>query len=222
MTDTSARKPESADGEVAAASAESSAAAPDADKRSAQDERQSSEALAKEAAELKDRLLRTLAEMENLRRRTERDVADARAYGVAAFARDLLGVADNLRRALDAIGTEGRESLAPAMSSFVEGVELTERELLKVLEKHGVKRFDPMGAKFDPNKHQAMFEVPDPATPAGTVVKVVQAGFTIGERVLRPAMVGVAKGGPKAAPPEAASPNGGGADASEEEPQGSI
>lgn len=154
----------------------------------------------KEVADLKDRLLRTLAEMENLRRRTEREVADTRAYGISNFARDLLGVSDNLRRALEAIGPEMREALAPPMASFVEGVELTERELLKVLEKHGVKRFDPMGEKFDPNVHQAMFEVPDPSKPAGSVVQVVQAGYMIGDRVLRPALVGVAKGGPKFAP----------------------
>jgi molecular chaperone GrpE len=158
--------------------------------------------------------------MENLRRRTEREVAEARAYGIAVFARDMLAVADNLRRALDAIGSEGRASLTPTMTSFIEGVELTERELLKVLEKHGVKRFDPLGEKFDPNVHQAMFEVPDPSSPAGTVVRVVQAGFMIGERVLRPALVGVAKGGPRAAPPAAASANDN--SASEEEPQGTI
>ena len=106
------------------------------------------------------------------------------------------------------------------MTSFIEGVELTERELLKVLEKHGVKRFDPMGEKFDPNVHQAMFEVPDPSSPAGTVVQVVQAGFMIGDRVLRPASVGVAKGGPKAAPRGAASANDN--STIEEEPQGTI
>jgi molecular chaperone GrpE len=178
------------------------------------------QSLAAEVAELKDRLLRTLAEMENLRRRTEREVAEARTYGVANFSRDMLSVADNLRRALDAIGNEARASFNPAVTSFIEGVELTERELLKVLEKHGVKRFDPMGEKFDPNIHQAMFEVPDPSSPAGTVVRVVQAGFMIGDRVLRPALVGVAKGGPKAAPRGAASANDN--STIEEEPQGTI
>ncbi|MEZ5787434.1 MAG: nucleotide exchange factor GrpE [Xanthobacteraceae bacterium] len=198
MTDNNARTPQSAEGAAESASAQASATA-SAEASSAQQDTtgDTTEALVKEVAELKDRLLRTLAEMENLRRRTEREVADSRAYGISSFARDLLGVGDNLRRALEAIGPEARETLAPPMTAFVEGVELTERELLKVLEKHGVRRFDPLGEKFDPNIHQAMFEVPDPSKPAGTVVQVVQAGFMIGERVLRPALVGVAKGGPK-------------------------
>jgi molecular chaperone GrpE len=160
------------------------------------------EVLAREATELKDRLLRALAEMENQRRRTEREVADARSYGISAFARDLLAVADNMRRALDAVGIEARENAEPGLKSLIEGVELTERELLNVLEKHGVKKLDPEGGKFDPHRHQAMFEVPEPAVPTGTVVQVVQPGYTIGERVLRPAMVAVSKGGPKPAGPE--------------------
>lgn len=161
-------------------------------------------ALAKEAAEHKDRLLRTLAEMENLRRRTEREVADARAYGISGFARDMLAVADNLRRALEAVSAESRDTLPAPVKSFLEGVELTERELLKAFERNGVKKFDPQGQKFDPNVHQAMFEIPDQTTPNGTVVQVVQAGYMIGERVLRPALVGVSKGGPKVAPGGAA------------------
>ncbi len=152
------------------------------------------------AAELKDRLLRTLAEMENLRKRTEREVTDARLYGVASFARDLLGVADNMRRALDAVSPELRASAEPGVKALIDGVELTERELLKALEKNGVRQFSPRGDKFDPNVHQAMFEVPNPAVPAGSVVEVVAPGYMIGERVLRPAMVGVSKGGPKTAP----------------------
>jgi molecular chaperone GrpE len=153
--------------------------------------------LARENADLKDRLLRTLAEMENLRRRTEREVADSRAYGISAFARDLLGVADNMRRALDAVGTPADDSVDPGVRALIDGVELTERELINVLDKHGVKKLDPLGTKFDPHRHQAMVEVPDPSVPAGTVVQVVQPGYTIGERVLRPALVAVAKGGPK-------------------------
>ena len=156
-------------------------------------------ALAKEVAEHKDKLLRVLADMENLRRRTDREVADARAYGVSSLARDVVGVADNLHRALEAAGGSAALAEGPA-KSLREGVELIERDLLKVLERYGVKRFDPKGAKFDPNFHQAMFEVPDPSVPSGTVVQVVQAGYTIGERVLRPALVGVSKGGAKAAP----------------------
>ena len=166
-------------------------------------------ALEGEKAELKDKLLRALADIENMRRRAERDVADARAYAVTSFARDMLTVADNLRRALDAAPAEERTN--PAINALAEGVELTERDLLKNLERHGVKRLDPMGQKFDPNLHQAMFEVPNPDVPTGTVVQVVQTGYVIGERVLRPAMVGVAKGGPKAAPAANGSDKGGSA-----------
>ena len=154
-------------------------------------------ALVKEAAELKDRHLRTLAEMENLRRRTEREVADARTYGIANFARDILAVADNMDRALQALDAEIREKAEPGVKALLDGVELTERELIKVMEKHGIARLEPQGQKFDPNLHQAMFELPDPSVPAGTVVQVVQPGYTIAGRVLRPALVGIAKGGPK-------------------------
>ena len=159
-----------------------------------------STALEREHAEFKDRLLRTLAEMENLRKRTEREVADSRLYGIAAFARDVLGVADNMRRALEAVTPEMRGNAQPEMKALIEGVELTERELLKALEKNGVRLFDPQGQKFDPKVHQAMYEVPDATVPAGNVVQVVQPGYMIGERVLRPALVGVSKGGPKVAP----------------------
>ena len=153
------------------------------------------------AAELKDRLLRTLAEMENLRKRTEREVADVRLYGVSSFARDIVGVADNMRRALDAVSPELRSSAQAGVRALIDGVELTERELQKALEKNGVRQFSPRGEKFDPNVHQAMFEVPNASVPAGSVVEVVQPGYMLGERVLRPAMVGVSKGGPKTAPP---------------------
>jgi molecular chaperone GrpE len=152
----------------------------------------------RQAADFKDKLLRSLAEMENLRRRTEREVADARAYGIATFARDILGVADNMRRALDAGGTELRASGDPHVVALFEGVELTERELLKALEKSGVTRIEPLGEKFDPHKHQAMYEVADPSMAPGTVAQVVQAGYLIGDRVLRPALVAVAKAAPKA------------------------
>jgi molecular chaperone GrpE len=154
-------------------------------------------ALNEEIASLKDRLLRALAEMENLRRRTEREVADARLYGITQFARDIVTVADNMERALQALDAEIREKAEPGVKALLGGVELTERELIKVLEKHGVQKLDPSGQKFDPHRHQAMFEVPDASVPAGTVVQVVQAGYSIGERVLRPALVGIAKGGPK-------------------------
>jgi molecular chaperone GrpE len=147
----------------------------------------------REASEFKDKLLRTLAEMENLRKRTEREVFDARLYGIAGFARDVLAVADNMHRALDAIGSELRESDDARVKALIEGVELTERELLKTLEKNGVKKFSPQGEKFDPNLHQAMYEVPTSDLPPGLVADVIQAGYLIGERVLRPAMVAVSK-----------------------------
>ncbi len=152
------------------------------------------------AAEFKDRLLRTLAEMENLRKRTEREIADARTYAVSGFARDVLAVADNMHRALSTIDPELRAQADAKMKALIEGVELTERELLKVLEKNGVKKFSPEGEKFDPNMHEAMYEVPTQDLPAGHVAQVMQAGYMLGERVLRPAMVGVSKGAPKAAP----------------------
>jgi molecular chaperone GrpE len=175
--------------------------------------------LTRESADYKDKLLRTLAEMENLRKRTEREIADSRIYGIQAFARDILAVADNMDRALGALDADLRQKADAATKALLDGVELTERELMKVLEKHGVKKFEPLGEKFDPNLHQAMFEVPDPTQPAGTVAQVVQPGYLIGERVLRPALVGVAKGGPKAAAEQPANDN---ADAPAPQPQGST
>ncbi len=160
--------------------------------------------LSAENEELKDRLLRTLAEMENLRRRTEKEVKDARDYAVTAFARDLLSVADNFDRALAHAPAELRENETIGGKALIEGVELTGRELLKTLEKHGVKKLSPLGEKFDPHFHQAMFEIPNPQVVAGTVLQVMQDGFAIGGRVLRPALVGVAKGGPKTAEAAAA------------------
>jgi molecular chaperone GrpE len=165
------------------------------------------DALTKEVAESRDKMLRTLAEMENLRKRTSREVADARMYGITGFARDILDIADNLQRALDALPAEARDNADPGLKALIEGVELTERSLLNTLEKNGVKKFDPAGGKFDPNFQQAMFEVPDPSVPSGTVVQVVQAGFMIGDRILRPALVGVSKGGAKAPPAPAANGN---------------
>src|SRR5476649_2534090 len=155
------------------------------------------EALAKEVAESREKMLRTLAEMENLRKRTTREVADARTYGISGFARDVLDIADNLQRALDAVPAEAKAAADPGLKALIEGVELTERSLLNTLEKNGVKKFDPLGEKFDPNFQQAMYEVPDASVPAATVVQVVQAGYTLGERVLRPSLVAVSKGGAK-------------------------
>jgi molecular chaperone GrpE len=159
-----------------------------------------STALEREHAEMRDRLLRALAEMENLRKRTDRELADSRLYSVTSFARDLLVVADNMRRALEAVTPELRDSAQSGVKALIDGVELTERELLKALEKNGVRQFTPLGERFDPNVHQAMFEVPDATVPAGSVVQVMQPGYMIGDRVLRPALVGVSKGGPKMAP----------------------
>lgn len=163
-------------------------------------------ALEEENQTLRDRVLRTMAEMENLRRRTEKEKADASLYAIAKFARDMLTVADNLARALQAVPAEARENADEAMKALIEGVELTQRDMLNQFERHQIRRLDPKGEKFDPNFHQAMFEVPDPSVPNGTVKEVVQEGYVIGERVLRPALVGVAKGGPKAPPADEARP----------------
>jgi molecular chaperone GrpE len=208
MTDTTARPTDDA----AERPDEAAASGPADEKKTAE----LVEALARESAEYKDKMLRTLAEMENLRRRTEREVADARTYGITAFARDVLGVADNMHRALQALDAEqgeGKEGVAEAgTKAFIEGVQLTERDLLKTLDKHGVKKFDPSGERFDPNLHQAMYEVADPSVPSGTVAQVVQAGYMIGDRVLRPALVAVSKGGPKPAPAEPSANDNTGAD----------
>jgi molecular chaperone GrpE len=187
MTDQTARVEEDGQETQAGSSEQAQVAAP-------------STALEREHAEMKDRLLRTLAEMENLRKRTEREIADSRLYSVTSFARDLLVVADNMRRALEAVTPELRNTAESGVKALIDGIELTERELLKALEKNGVRQFTPQGEKFDPNLHQAMFEIPDATVPAGSVVQVVQPGYMLGDRVLRPALVGVSKGGPKAAP----------------------
>jgi molecular chaperone GrpE len=166
-------------------------------------------ALAGAMDELRDKYLRAMAEADNIRKRAERDVVDARAYGIASFARDIIGVSDNLSRALEAIEPEARNSAQGTLKALLDGVELTRRELEKALKKQGVRPIDPKGEKFDPHFHQAMYEVPNADAPPGTVVQVMQTGYAIGERVLRPALVAVAKGGPKAAQDESsASENG--------------
>ena len=185
------------------------------------------EALVAENSEMRDRLLRTMAEMENLRRRTEREKSDTARYAISNFARDVLTVGDNLRRTIEHVPAEAAAQ-DPALKSFLDGVELTERELLNVLERHGVTRIDPLGQRFDPNCHQAMYEVPNPDVPEGTVVDVMQAGYVIGDRCLRPALVAVAKGGAKATanqgetPPRAANDDlpGSGAQGRREPPRG--
>jgi len=148
--------------------------------------------LQSEVADLKDRLLRAVAETENVRRRAEKDKTDAAAYGVTSFARDMLTVSDNLKRALETLPEETPEDL----TGFVDGVSMTERELLNTLERHGIKEVKPeVGDKFDHKFHQAMFEVPTSDHAPGSVMQVVAAGYVIKDRLLRPAMVGVAKGG---------------------------
>jgi len=148
-----------------------------------------------EVAELKDKLLRTLADMENLRRRSQKDREDALKYSSANFARDMLSVADNLRRAIDSIPEDGDPDGA-ALVGFIEGISLTEKELLSTLERHGIRKIDPMGEKFDPQFHEAMFEIPSAEAENGTVLQVVEVGYVIHDRLLRPAKVGIAKAGP--------------------------
>ncbi|HSO48207.1 MAG TPA: nucleotide exchange factor GrpE [Rhizobiaceae bacterium] len=161
-----------------------------------------------EKAELKDRVVRMAAEMENLRKRTARDVADAREYSIASFAREMLAVSDNLRRALEAIPHEARDAGDAGFKALIDGVELTERAMLQALERSGVRKVSPKGERFDANFHQAMFEIPNPEVPNNTVLEVVQEGFVIGDRMLRPAMVGVSRGGPKLAKPSAEAAEG--------------
>lgn len=151
------------------------------------------ETLRAENAEMKDKLLRVAADAENLRRRLEREREDAAKFAAAKFAKDILSVADNLRRALDS-APKGQEN--EALAGLTTGIEATERELLSVFERHGIQRLDPQGEKFDPNLHQAMFELENPALPAGTVIQVVACGYVQHGRLLRAAMVGVSKGGP--------------------------
>lgn len=148
-------------------------------------------ALQEEVATLKDQVLRARAETENVRRRADRDRADASAYAVTGFARDMLTVSDNLRRALDAMPVD----VADDMKAFIEGVEMTERELLNTMERYGIRKVEPeVGEKFDHKFHQAMFEVPTPDQAPGSIVQIVAPGYVIKDRLLRPAMVGVAKG----------------------------
>jgi molecular chaperone GrpE len=151
-----------------------------------------------EVARLKDQALRALADQENTRRRAQRDIEENSKYAVSNFARDILPIGDNLRRALDAIPAEVKASDA-ALAKFAEGVELTERELLNILDRYGIKRIDPVGQPFDHNLHQAVMQVDDANQPPGTVVQVFQTGYTIQGRLLRPAMVTVAKGSPAGA-----------------------
>ena len=157
-------------------------------------------ALKAELAEAKDRVLRTHAEMDNMRKRLEKEKADASKYAISKFARDIVNVGDNFQRALATVAPEAAEADA-VLKSFLDGVTLTEREFISVLERHGVKRVDPKGQPFNPHQHQAVMEQPNPEVASGTVLQVFQLGYMIEDRVLRPAMVVVSTGGAKPAKP---------------------
>jgi molecular chaperone GrpE len=176
-------------------------------------------ALRAEVADLKDKLLRAHAEVENIRKRGEREREDTAKYAVTRFARDIVTVGDNFQRAIDAVPAGAAEQ-DPALKSFLEGVTMTERELLNVLDRHGIKRLQPLNEPFNPHLHQAVMEIARTDVPSGTIVQIFQAGFMIEDRVLRPAMVAVAKGGPKPAQAAEGSP-GAGAPANENPPPGS-
>jgi molecular chaperone GrpE len=184
---------------VGESGAAATAAATAAAQAAAQSPEEQLAALRAEAADLKDRLLRAHAEVENMRKRTEREKEEIAKYAVTRLARDVVTVGDNFQRAIDAVPADAAEQ-DPALKSFLEGVIMTERELLNVLERHGIRRIQPMNEPFNPHLHQAVMEMPRPDVPAGTIVQIFQPGFTIEDRVLRPAMVAVAKGGPKPAP----------------------
>ncbi len=160
-------------------------------------------ALQAEATDFKDKWLRAHAEIENIRKRVEREKEETAKYAVTRLARDIVTVGDNFQRAISAVPADAAES-DPALKSFLEGVTLTERELLNALERHGIRRQEAMHEPFNPHLHQAVMEIPRSDVPEGTVVQVFQSGFMIEDRVLRPAMVAVAKGGPKAAAAPAA------------------
>ncbi len=177
------------------------------------------EAARAEAAELKDKLLRALAETENVRRRAQRDREDASKYAITNFAREMLKVADNLRRALDSIGDEARRD-SETVENLTVGVEMTEREMLNTLERVGIKPIESLGQRYDHNLHEAMFDVEDATQPAGMIIQVLERGYMLGERLLRPAKVGVAKGGPSTA--EETQPTQPTATADEEAPQPSA
>ncbi len=158
------------------------------------------DALEAQVSELNDRILRLAAELENTRRRAEREKQDASRYAIASFARDLVGVADIFERALQTLPPEGVEANSETLSSFAAGVRMTERSLVTALERHGVRKIDPKGEKFDPNLHQAVAQAPAPGVPAGHVAETAQTGFVIGDRVLRAAIVIVSTGEPASAP----------------------
>lgn len=161
------------------------------------DETDDTARLVAEVAALKDQLLRALAETENLRRRSRREREDAVRYAAAPLVKDLLAVADNLRRALDSVSAEDAGG-DERVKTLRDGIEMTEKELLSAFERHGITRLEPLGERLDPHSHEALFEIPDPNTPAGTVLQVLRPGYRLHDRLLRAAQVGVARGGPPA------------------------
>lgn len=166
---------------------------PDTEKDAQAEEAEAAPSLEDRLADTNDQLLRALAELENTRRRADRDRAEALKYGAASFARDMLGVADNLQRALNAVAELDHETLPDAAKSLLEGVAATERDLIASMGRHKVSPVSPMGEKFDPNMHEAMFEAPGTGQPAGTIIEVIETGYMMDERLLRPAKVGIAK-----------------------------
>jgi molecular chaperone GrpE len=191
--------------EPAAAAPEAAPPAPDAAAEGAKTLQEIVAALQAEVADLKDKWLRAHAEVENIRKRAERERDEAAKYAITKLARDIVHVGDNFQRAIDAVPAGAAEK-DPALKSFLEGVTMTERELLNALDRHGIKRVQPMNEPFNPHLHQAVAQVPRTDVPTGTIVEVYQAGYMIEERVLRPAMVGVAQGGPKPPPAPEGSP----------------
>jgi molecular chaperone GrpE len=167
--------------------------------------------LAGEVASLKDQLLRALAETENLRRRSAREREDAVKYASVPLVRDLVNVADNLRRALASVPAEAAQD-NEQLKTLLDGVEMTDRELQTIFARHHIERIEPMGERLDPHIHEALYEIPDPSVPAGRVLQVLQAGYRLRDRLIRPAQVAVAKGGPSAAAGPAAAPEGPGND----------
>ncbi|MBI2235033.1 MAG: nucleotide exchange factor GrpE [Micavibrio aeruginosavorus] len=149
-----------------------------------------------ELARMKDHMLRALADAENTRKRAIKEREDAGKFAVSAFARDMLDIADNFRRALDAIPEDARKGDDPLIKTLMAGIEAIERGLLKTFEKHGIKKLEPLGSVFDPNFHEVMFEAPVPGKTQGTIIQVIEPGYTLNERLLRPARVGIAKGEP--------------------------
>ncbi len=187
--------PEIKTGEAATAGAASEAAAPEAE----------GETLRHEIDGLKDQLFRALAEMDNLRKRTDRDKADTAKFAIAKFAQDIVNVGDSFQLAINAVPADAADK-DPALKSFLEGVTIAERAFLAALERHGIKQINPAGEPFNPYQHHAASEEQDASVTAGTITKVYQVGYVLEERVLRPAMVVVARGGKKPAPEEAIKP----------------